>query len=62
LRGEVETFDQFLRGEVYGYVTEQLVDGEWEQRDSCWGIYELDYARKCGTDAAMDIVEAACTT
>lgn len=59
LREEVEAFDIYLRGEVYGYVVEHLVDGEWEQRDSCWGYYGLDDVRECGTDAAMDLVEAS---
>jgi len=62
LRGEVEAFDTYLRGEVYGYVTEELVDGEWQERDSCWGYYGLDDVRKAGTDSAMDLVEAPCTT
>lgn len=38
LRGEVETFDQYLRGDVYGYVIEH--DGK--KLDSCWGMYGLD--------------------
>jgi hypothetical protein len=39
LEGEVETYDQYLRGEVYGYVVKQKVNGEWEEVDSCWGYY-----------------------
>jgi len=35
LRGEVETFDQMLTGEVYGYVVKK--DGKTEE--SCWGFY-----------------------
>jgi hypothetical protein len=31
-QGEVETYDQFLRGDVYGYQIDE--DG-----DSCWGFY-----------------------
>ncbi len=31
-QGEVETYDQYLRGEVYGY----KIDGDG---DSCWGFY-----------------------
>jgi hypothetical protein len=34
-QSEVQIYDQFLRGEVYGYV----VDGNG---DSCWGIYGLE--------------------
>ena len=40
LVGEVNTYDQYLRGEVYGYVVE-TEDGEFI--DSCWGFFEEDY-------------------
>ena len=36
LGGEVETYDNFLTGQVYGYVVE---DQEGEHIDSCWGFY-----------------------
>jgi len=39
LKGEVETYDQYLRGEVYGF--RKLVDGE--EVDSCWGFYGSDH-------------------
>lgn len=39
LKGEVETFDQYLRGEVYGY---RIKHGD-ETVDSCWGMYGFDY-------------------
>lgn len=35
LRGEVETYDRYLRGEVYGYTVSR---GD-EEIDSCWGFY-----------------------
>lgn len=37
LRGEIETYDQYLRGEVYGLQLE--IGGE--EVDSCWGFYDL---------------------
>lgn len=37
LEQEVRTYDQFLRGEVYGYVVE---DRDGEHLDSCWGFYQ----------------------
>lgn len=43
LRGEVETYDQFLRGEVYGYMIESP-DGD--SLDSCWGFYGIDYCKQ----------------
>jgi len=38
LRGEVETYDNYLTGEVYGF-TITPVDDELEEIDSCWGYY-----------------------
>jgi hypothetical protein len=39
---EVETYDQYLRGDVYGYVVENQADAE-EYEDSCCGMYGYDY-------------------
>ena len=44
LKGEVETYDQYLTGDVYGYrVSEVKVCSEGheheEELDSCWGYY-----------------------
>jgi len=36
MKGEVETYDQFLTGDVYGF---QVVDSDDEVIDSCWGFY-----------------------
>lgn len=43
LRGEVKTFDQYLRGDVYGYVIE---DKDGDVVDSCWGFYGIEYAEE----------------
>ena len=40
LEGEVKTYDQYLTGEVYGYMIEGP-DGS--DLDSCWGFYGLEY-------------------
>ncbi len=45
LRNEVELYDQYLTGEVYGFIIEKYEsceccgNGEWEHVDSCWGFY-----------------------
>ncbi len=39
LRQEVETYDQYLRGDVYGFVVESHTG---ETLDSCWGFYGGD--------------------
>lgn len=50
LRGEVETYDQYLRGEVYGYVIEGK---EGKDVDSCWGYYGKD----CVIQDAKSVVD-----
>ena len=42
LKGEVEVYDQFLTGQVYGYTIEDEEGDEID--DSCWGLYGEDYA------------------
>lgn len=48
IRGEVETYDTYLRGEVYGYVIE---DEDGDHLDACWGFYGIDYATQEGQAA-----------
>lgn len=40
LDGEVETYDQYLRGYVYGF---QIVDEDDDVVDSCYGFYGSDH-------------------
>ena len=47
LRGEVEAYDMYLRGEVYGVTITRAVGGEVV--DECWGLY--------GTEGVKDFVE-----
>ena len=42
LKGEVETYDMYITGEVYGYVIE---DEEGDTVDSCSGFYGFDYCK-----------------
>ena len=57
LEQEVKTFDQYLTGDVWGFIVEVRVnededeDAEWENIDSCWGFYGLEYAIEEGTSA-----------
>ena len=39
IEAEVEVFDQYLRGDVYGF---RVLDKEGEEEDSCWGFYGDD--------------------
>ena len=55
MRIEVETYDAFLKGEVYGYVVE---DPDGEVVDSCWGYIcpdNLDYIIQEAKDAVPQL-------
>jgi hypothetical protein len=43
LKSEVETYDQYLSGQVYGYIIKDKND---EELDSCWGFFGYDYIQK----------------
>jgi hypothetical protein len=48
LRQEVETFDQYLSGDVWGFIVE---DDNGNHLDSCWGFFGHDYAKQQGEEA-----------
>jgi hypothetical protein len=50
LEGEVETYDQYVRGEVYGF---QIVDEDDDIVDSCYGFYGTDFA----TNGMLDYID-----
>lgn len=52
LKGEVETYDQYLTGDVWGYIIEEPCPacGDMQHVDSCWGFYGRDY---CETEAKV---------
>lgn len=54
LQGEVETYDQFLTGDVYGY---QVVDSKGEDADSCWGYFGHDHKSSGLLDSAQNAVD-----
>ena len=49
LKSEVNTYDQYLTGDVYGYRVFKVENGEEEELDSCWGYY--------GTESCMEEAE-----
>lgn len=49
LKSEVNTYDQYLTGDVYGYSIFKVENGEEEELDSCWGYY--------GTESCMEEAE-----
>lgn len=59
LEAEIETYDQYLTGDVYGFklkTVSMLADGNEEgeeETDSCWGFYGTDWK----TNGIFDHVE-----
>jgi hypothetical protein len=39
LKNEITTYDQYIRGDVYGY---RVIDSDGEELDSCWGFFGED--------------------
>lgn len=54
LRQEVETYDQFLRGDVYGF---NVCDSEGRVIDSSWGYFGLDHCREQATEVAKGAMQ-----
>jgi hypothetical protein len=50
LEGEVETYTQYVEGEVYGF---QIVDEDDDIVDSCYGFYGTDFA----TNGMLDHID-----
>ena len=50
VEGEIQTYNQFLGGECYGY---QITDKEDEDAGSCWGFY----GTKCVIDEAKSVID-----
>jgi hypothetical protein len=54
LISEVEAYDRYLRGEIYGFV----VNGpDGELADSCWGFDSLDYCKEQATKSAKSAAQ-----
>jgi len=43
LRNEIAEYDQYLTGDVYGYIVK---DAAGEELDSCWGFYGQEYCEE----------------
>jgi len=60
LAAEVDEYDRWANGDVYGYIVERETvpcehcgrgAGEWEHVDSCWGFIGAEYAEGAARDA-----------
>lgn len=49
LRAEVKVYDEYLTGQVYGYLVE---DEDGDEVGSCWGMFGEEYVKQSGRDAA----------
>ena len=56
LKGQIAELDQWLNGDIWGYVIE---DAAGEHVDSCWGFYGIDYAKEEAARALADALEGA---
>ena len=56
LEAEVKVYDQYLTGDVWGYVIE---DDEGEIVDSCWDFYGDEYCREAGEEALKCLTKEA---
>ena len=56
MEGEVEEYDQYLTGEVYGIIEEEYdaEDNTWEETDSCWGFFNRKWGSELIEDVARD--------
>jgi hypothetical protein len=54
LRAEVEVYDDYLTGSVYGYKVE---DEHGNEIDSCWGFYGYDHKKSGLLEAAKDAAD-----
>jgi hypothetical protein len=50
IRAEVEEYDKYLRGDVYGFTVTNPKTGE--EIDSCWGYFGIEYAKEVANDSA----------
>jgi hypothetical protein len=48
LNGEVDTYDRYVQGLIYGFRVFKVTDGVEEELESCWGFYDED---ECMTEA-----------
>lgn len=55
LECEVNDFDSYVSGDVFGFIVESLVDNEVIAEDSCWGFLGMTYAKSSAEEAARHL-------
>lgn len=56
LESEVKIYDQYLQGDIYGYMIENENKDLDRQEDSLWGIYGADEAEQAAKEAVDNLV------
>lgn len=56
MQAEVKIYDQFIRGECYGYV---ITDDEGNDLDSCWGFIGMEYAIEEAKSACEHVAKSS---
>jgi len=60
LRAEVNTYDDYLTGSIYGYMIESAnEENEIECDDSCWGFYGYDHEKSGLLESAKSSIDYA---
>lgn len=54
LRTEVQTYDDYLTGNVFGYIVE---NSDGEEIDSCWGFYGYDHEKSGLMEYAKNAID-----
>lgn len=54
--GHIETWNQYLGGDVWGYIIE---DEEGNHLDSCWGFYGKEYCEEQAKEAMASLQKVA---
>lgn len=57
LKGEIATYDQYIRGDVYGF---EIVDKDGNVEDSCYGFYGSNIEENGILDYVADEFKVAC--
>lgn len=56
LKSEVETYDQYLTGDVWGHV---IKDADEEIIESCWGYFDEEYCRTEGQEVLESLTNSS---
>jgi hypothetical protein len=57
LEGEIETYDQYLKGEVYGWIIDAPDEKDEKNVESCWGCYGFDYCIESAKEAVDGLLQ-----